>query len=222
MSAPLYSGLSYLTLTAAGITLLKGDKGDTGDAGADGTDGISSYTTTTGAFTQPAASANVTVSVTSSAWLASGMVVYVAGGGYYTVTNIPNTTSVILNNLGYSGNAAEAATIGAGAAVSAAGIKGADGVAVGGSNTYFSETSPNGVVTATRPAVCYASNGRIWTKTNAGSNNTGWVQVLSAAQYYGTTAERDATTPVAAGTTWILSDSDPVNQISIWNGAAWV
>lgn len=43
---------------------------------------------------------------------------------------------------------------------------------------YFSDGDPNGVVTATRPAQCYDAAGNLWLKTNAGTNDTGWVQRL--------------------------------------------
>lgn len=37
---------------------------------------------------------------------------------------------------------------------------------------------PNGVVSATRPAIAYDNAGAVWIKTGSGTNNTGWEQRL--------------------------------------------
>lgn len=37
---------------------------------------------------------------------------------------------------------------------------------------------PNGVVTATKPAICVSDNDTFWRKSNVGTNNTGWVLLL--------------------------------------------
>lgn len=39
---------------------------------------------------------------------------------------------------------------------------------------FQSEVDPNGLIVATAPAMCYASDGRIWIKINSGVNSTGW------------------------------------------------
>lgn len=39
--------------------------------------------------------------------------------------------------------------------------------------------NPNGVSVASRPAMAYDSSGALWMKTNTGSNNTGWVELLA-------------------------------------------
>jgi hypothetical protein len=49
----------------------------------------------------------------------------------------------------------------------------------GTTQVYFGTGDPNGVQTATRPAIFYSADGSLWQKTNSGSNNTGWLQVLS-------------------------------------------
>lgn len=85
--------------------------------------GAGAYTTTAANFTQPASGSNVTFNVGSSAWLTVGQCVFVGGGGgYYNVQAIPTPNSVTLTNLGYTGNAAPAATVNSGAGVSAAGL----------------------------------------------------------------------------------------------------
>lgn len=37
---------------------------------------------------------------------------------------------------------------------------------------------PNGVQSATRPAIAYTVNGSVWIKTGAGTTDTGWELVL--------------------------------------------
>jgi len=229
MSAPLYSSVGYWTASAATVpdswttlatTLVKGEKGDTGAAGADGADGGNAYTATTGDFVQPAVDGTVLVSVGSSAWMGVNQLIYVVGGGHYYVVNLPNATSATLYNLGYDDNAAPADTVSLGARVSPDGIQGADGTDAGAGTVYFSDVDPNGVISAERPAMCYSSNGRQWTKTNAGENTAGWVEVLSGGLFYGTEVERLAATPPGPAA-WISSDSVPPHQIFVWTGAAW-
>lgn len=50
-----------------------------------------------------------------------------------------------------------------------------------GNTQVFSGTStdPNGVITATAPAIYYSTvDGSQWVKTSAGSSNTGWEKIL--------------------------------------------
>lgn len=49
---------------------------------------------------------------------------------------------------------------------------------IGASNQFFITGDPNGAQTATRPAIAYDNGGRFWEKTGAGSNNTGWEQLI--------------------------------------------
>src|SRR5581483_7758718 len=115
-----------------GATGLQGPVGATGaqgPAGTNGTNGTDSFTATSAAFTQPAAGSTVSVTVGTTAWMASGQYVYVANGGYYTVSSITNGTTVVLKNLGYTGNAAAGSSVGSGSAVSPGGIQGATGAA---------------------------------------------------------------------------------------------
>lgn len=56
--------------------------------------------------------------------MAVGQVVYITGGGYYRVFNKPNTTSVILTNLGYTGNTAAGQFVTFGKSVAPAGLAG--------------------------------------------------------------------------------------------------
>jgi hypothetical protein len=109
-------------------------------------------TSTTATFVQPAVSATVTVSVGSSLGFAIGMVLFVEGGGYYSVDSVGSATSVVLRNLGYNGNTAPGSNIvspklvvagglqGAAGAAGAAGTAGAPGVTV--TNTTANFTQP--------------------------------------------------------------------------------
>jgi hypothetical protein len=114
--------------------------------GPAGTDGENAYSETTANFTQPAVSANVTVSISevgqfTAVWAQPGQVIFIETGGYYTVVSAASGTMTI-TNLGYSGNAAPAATINTGSGVSPAGIKGDTGAA--GSNGSNGTNGTNG------------------------------------------------------------------------------
>jgi len=69
-------------------------------------DAVSLLTTTTANFVQPAPGVTVNVAVTDSSWASLGQLVYVATGGYYTITAIPDATHIRLSNRGDIGNAA--------------------------------------------------------------------------------------------------------------------
>lgn len=160
-----------------------GPVGPTGPAGATGIDGIDAFSFTTGDFTQPAVSGNVTVSVANSMWMAPGQIVFMTGGGYYSVSSVPNSFSVQLMNLGYPGNAAPGSTVANGTKVCPAGVRGATGAdgPAGSLSVFFNAGDPNGVITATRPALCYTPALGLWMKTGSGTNNTGWEQALADA-----------------------------------------
>lgn len=50
----------------------------------------------------------------------------------------------------------------------------------GATEVYFGTGDPNGVQTATRPALFYTAAGDVWVKTGAGTTNTGWEQLIAA------------------------------------------
>ena len=75
------------------------------------------FTGTTAAFTQPAAGSTVSVSVVSSANLLAGQELLITGGGFYSVASVTNATTVVLTNLGSTGNAIQGAPIAIGASV---------------------------------------------------------------------------------------------------------
>jgi len=159
-----------------------GPKGDKGDKGDPGIDGIDAFTLTTAQFVQPATLDSVTVAVENSMWVAMGQIVFVQNGGFYSVVSAPNSVSVTLVNLGYTGNAAPTSLIASGSKVSPGGLIGPTGDTgpAGAGNLFFQSGDPNGVVTATRPAMTYGPTGEVWIKTDAGSSNTGWVNIIAA------------------------------------------
>ena len=120
-----------------------GPTGATGATGATGPAGVSAFTNTSANFTQPSIGGTVSVTFANTAWMAQGQVLFVVGGGYYTLTSITDSTHAVLNNLGYAVNASPGATVTSGAAVTAGGTKGQDG-AGSGTVTSASVVSANG------------------------------------------------------------------------------
>lgn len=112
---------------ATGATGPAGAAGTPGSTGPSGTPGAAAYTTTSAAFSQPAVSSTVSVTVVSTAWMVVGAVVYVATGGYYSVSSVTSGTVVVLQNLGYPGNASSGTNIALGSAVGAGGLEGIAG-----------------------------------------------------------------------------------------------
>lgn len=125
------------------VVIAPGPRGLPGTNGTNGTDGVSSFTTTTASFTMPAVSSTVSVSVGSTAWLSNGQAVYVETAGYFTVSSITDATTVVLNNLGYTGNASPTTVIVVGRQVSASGLRGQDGGATGSAGGDLAGTYPD-------------------------------------------------------------------------------
>lgn len=79
--------------------------------GVPGPQGNPAYTTSTANYVQPAVLSTVSVPVVLSSWAAIGEMVYVAGGGYYLVSSIPDATHLVLTNTGAAGNASVGSTV---------------------------------------------------------------------------------------------------------------
>ena len=134
---------------ARDIYQVQGPPGSDGAAGAAGSDGVSSYTTTTAAFTVPASGSSVTIAVGSGLAFTVGQTVYIQNAGTYEVT-AASATQMTVKNLGYTGNAAATASISSSRKVSPSGLQGPTGTS---SLAYFhvnlGGTDQSGVVTAT-------------------------------------------------------------------------
>jgi len=98
--------------------------GVAGDPGAAGTNGKNAYALTTADFILPAANANVTVSLTSSLWMAIGEnVIYGDGNtvGNFKVISFPTVNSAVLEWLDYPGDSVTTSTMLSGGTVTPAG-----------------------------------------------------------------------------------------------------
>jgi hypothetical protein len=116
----LVTNLNYPGNASAGGTIASGSKvsaggliGATGSGGA----GKNAFTNLAANFTQPAVNATVSINVGTTAWMAVGQIVFVQGGGYYSVASITDLTDVVITNLGYAGNASPGATVTSGSTV---------------------------------------------------------------------------------------------------------
>jgi hypothetical protein len=116
--------------------------------------GVNAFTTTTADFVQPAAGANVSVSVLNTTWMAAGQSMYITTAGYYTVASITNGTTVVLTNTGYAGNAAPTVNIAQPQQVSPAGTIGPAGIITGASyypHAIASDIAPYEILDRTPP-----------------------------------------------------------------------
>lgn len=105
----------------------KGDAGQNGNDGADGTDGINAISITSADYTQPAEGATVSVSVDSSQGFISGQYVTGENGGNYQIDSIPNTTTLVLQNLPGLGNPSSGTNITTGSKIVPSGPAGPTG-----------------------------------------------------------------------------------------------
>lgn len=115
------------------IYQVPGPAGTAGASGVDGADGSDAFSITTAAFTMPASSASVSVTVDDNGWMSataagvSGQVVHVQNAGYMFVASKTGSTTISLTNLGYTGNAVAGVAIPSGSRVAPAGLQGVAG-----------------------------------------------------------------------------------------------
>ena len=145
-------------------------------SGAVGLSGTSGYTTTTADFLQPAIGLTVEVAVADSNWIPVGLIAFISVGGYYRVQSKPSSTAVVVENLGYSVNAAEGATIAISQTVSSGGVRGGSGIdGVDGINAYttttanFTQPSVGIAVTISAGSSAWMSVGQVVFVEDAGS-----------------------------------------------------
>ena len=72
---------------------------------------------TTANFTVPAIGSTVSVSLDNTAGILAGNTLLIVGGGFYTVSSVTNSTTIVAKNTGVDGNAAAAGVVASGAQV---------------------------------------------------------------------------------------------------------
>ncbi len=116
------TGLLIYNISTVGFEFWNGTIWTSVSTGVAGANGTNAYTTTSASFTQPAINATVSVSVDATAWMGVGQNIFITTGGYYSVSSITNSTTVVLTNLGYTGNTSPTTSITSGKKVSPGGI----------------------------------------------------------------------------------------------------
>lgn len=131
-----------------------------------GAAGKNAYTVLASSFTQPAPSANVTITVSTAgqftnAWAVPLQTIFIERGGYYSVVATVGVNQITVTNLGLAGNAAPGATIASGGKVSPSGKQGASITGAPGANgilrlfsdttTYDSPIAGTGTLSLTAP-----------------------------------------------------------------------
>jgi hypothetical protein len=139
------TNLGYSGNAGVGINIATGAMvcpgGLSGPSGNTGLVGENAYDKTASSFVMPAAAANVNITISSTAWLAIGQVIYITGAGYFSVASISNPSTFSGTNLNYPGNIGSGTTIAVNASVSPAGLIGATGSGGAGKNAFTTLTN---------------------------------------------------------------------------------
>jgi hypothetical protein len=115
---------------------------------------LNSFTTLADSFVQPSVGADITIATTNlgqlnNKWVGVGQILFIVGGGYYQVVSVPSLTTIEVQNLGYTGNAAPGATIASGGNVSPGGLAGVTGSSgVAGTSILFNDHTAQTVTTS--------------------------------------------------------------------------
>ena len=212
-----------------------GATGTAGATGATGGSGTSAYSTLDAGFSMPAVSVNVQIQVSSTAWMAPGLHVFIGGAGYFTVVSVDSATLVTVYPQDAAGNAAEFDAIPLGGVISPAGISFLDTSitdalggritvlesVIGANKSYYSATEPPG------PGLLA---GDLWFDTDDGFklyryDGATWVDVqkVLTLEDFGTGIR-----PVGIGTGFPASPTTgdffyrtDLNKLYRWTGAAW-
>ena len=179
--------------------------------GATGTLGASAFTTTTVSFTQSVISSTVSVSVVNTSWMVVGQILFVATAGFYQVSSITDSTTVILNNLGYPGSAIAGTIITSPNGITPGGLIGATGATGSVSSVSFLTFNYAAIpTTSTSQLGLYADNADGLLKVITQSNGTAYkVAYLDLPQQYkGTQGSTNSTIIYSATPTVDLSLSN--------------
>lgn len=126
------------------MTQVPGPQGAPGTNGSNGTNGVDSFTFLAANFTVPAVNTTVTIQVVNSLWAAANQPIFIEVAGSYLVSSIPDSTHIVVVNLGYAGNASPTTVISGSRRVTPGGVKGVDGSAGGITLNQLSPTTTKG------------------------------------------------------------------------------
>jgi hypothetical protein len=139
-----------------------GPPGATGASGA----GLAAYDALASAFTMPAVSGTVTITIGNTAWISVNQIIYIATAGYLQVSAISSATQALVTNLNYPGNATAGATIALGSRVSPGGFQGPQGTGGAGLNAFttlsanFTQPAINANVTVNVGSTAWMASGQ--------------------------------------------------------------
>lgn len=177
-----------------------GNTGPVGPTGPPGPAGTTVATNTSANFTQPAVNSNVSVTLNSGLGVSAGLVLYIGGGGYYSVVSIAGNVAT-LQNLGYSINTSPGTVINSGASVGGSGPLGPTGPQ--GPQGPQGNVGPAGATGATGPAGTAGATGATGAQGPTGPAGT-----------------PGAAATITAGTTSTLSPGTPATVSNSGSSAA--
>lgn len=109
--------------------IIPGPPGTPADPCTPCANGLDAFTRTTGMFTMPVVGGTADQGVANSSWACPGLFIVIQNLGYFLVTAVPNSTTLTVQNLGYSVNVAPGTIQGAGWLVLPTGPQGVVGPA---------------------------------------------------------------------------------------------
>lgn len=127
------------------VTMIPGPRGPAGTSGTNGTNGSNSFTTIVSSSDNlPAVSANVTLQVVDSSWMAVGEPVFIQfWGSGFIVVSIPDATHVTIQNTGNTDNQAPGTPVVVGSMVAPTGFQGPTGALSGAVGGVLTGSLPN-------------------------------------------------------------------------------